>query len=153
MKLQFLHTGFAKVDQEAPSIKDFDFKRFMSSCTSSTSPVANLEPPAKRRKKSGGAQEQFENAVKHEVTSYLMEKPEPLSQDPLKWWKMNSFRFPSLSTLARQLLAAPPSSVESERLFSIGGNIYTTKRNRLTPEHGEMLMFLNFNLRAFNFQY
>ena len=58
-----------------------------------------------------------------------------------------------LAKLAKRLLSAPPSSVESERLFSIGGNIYTPKRNRLTAEHGERLMFMNFNLRAFNFNY
>ena len=82
-----------------------------------------------------------------------MEKTEPLSQDRLSWWKMYSISFPSLSKLARQLLAAPSSSVESEHLFSIGGNIYTTKRDRLMLEHGEMLMFLNFNLCTLNFQY
>ena len=70
-----------------------------------------------------------------------------------EWWKMNSTRLPMLAKLAKRLLSAPSSSVESERLFSIGGNIYTPKRNRLTAEHGEMLMFLNFNLRAFDFKY
>ena len=70
-----------------------------------------------------------------------------------EWWKMNSTRLPMLAKLAKRLLSAPSSSVESERLFSIGGNIYTPKRNRLTAEHGEMLMFLYFNLRAFDFKY
>ena len=66
---------------------------------------------------------------------------------------MNSTRLPMLAKLAKRLLSAPSSSVESERLFSIGGNIYTPKINRLTAEHGEMLMFLYFNLRAFDFKY
>ena len=66
---------------------------------------------------------------------------------------MNSTRLPILAKLAKRLLSAPSSSVESERLFSIGGNIYTPKRNRLTAEHGEMLIFLYFNLRAFDFKY
>ena len=144
-------TGFSTADQEGPSIREFSFERFMSSCSSSDTLV---EPPTKKRKKSGDKQQKdhIDTNIKLEVASYLMEKAEPF-QDPLIWWKANAYRFPILSKLARELLSAPPSSVESERLFSIGGNIYTSKRNRLTPEHGEMLMFLNFNLRAFNYQY
>ena len=73
--------------------------------------------------------------------------------DPLVWWKENENQYPKIAKWAKRLLGAPPSSVESERLFSIGGNIYTPKRNRLTAENGETLMLLNFNLRAFNFDY
>ena len=67
-------------------------------------------------------------------------------------------RFPQLLIIPefkqnRYFLELAGQRLLSERLFSIGGNIYTTRRNRLTPEHGEILMFLNFNLRAFNFQY
>ena len=45
-----------------------------------------------------------------------------------EWWKMNSTRLPILPKLDKRLLSAPSSSVESERLFSIGGNIYTPKK-------------------------
>ena len=76
-----------------------------------------------------------------------------LNVDSLDWWKVNCTRYPTLSKLAKRFLSAPPSSVESERLFSIGGNICTPKRNRLTAEHGQMLMFLNFNLRVIDFKY
>ena len=68
-------------------------------------------------------------------------------------WKTNKHQYPNLAMLALIYLSAPPSSVESERLFSIGGNIITSKRGRLTAENGERLMFLNFNLRAFRFEY
>ena len=51
------------------------------------------------------------------------------------------------ASLAYKYLCSPPSTVESERLFSIGGNIYTPHRNRLSPDYGQKLMFLNYNLR------
>ena len=57
--------------------------------------------------------------------------------------------FPCLSEMAQKYLSCPPSSVESERLFSIGGNIITSKRNRLGADNSEKLMFLNYNLRLF----
>ena len=54
--------------------------------------------------------------------------------------------FPYLSNLAARYLSSPPSSVESERTFSIGGNIVTKDRTRLTAEHTEQMIFLNSNL-------
>ena len=44
---------------------------------------------------------------------------------------------PLLSKLALKYLSASPSSIESERLFSTGGNVYKPARNRLCPENGE----------------
>jgi hypothetical protein len=60
---------------------------------------------------------------------------------------------PLLSKLALKYLSAPVSSVESERIFSTGGNLYKPTRNRPCPENGETLMFLHYNLRVFNFDY
>ena len=89
----------------------------------------------------------------HDTLNKMSQKKNLVYKIEGEWWKMNSTRLPMLAKLAKRLLSAPSSSVESERLFSIGGNIYTPKRNRLTAEHGEMLMFLYFNLRAFDFKY
>ena len=75
------------------------------------------------------------------------------SDDPFQWWKKTQETLPVLSKLASKYLSTPPSSVESERLFSTGGNVYEPTRNRLCPENGETLMFLHYNLRVFNFKY
>lgn len=75
------------------------------------------------------------------------------SDDPFQWWKKTQETLPRLSKLASKYLSAPPSSVESERLFSTGGNVYEPTRNRLCPENGETLMFLHYNLRVLNFKY
>ena len=39
-------------------------------------------------------------------------------------------------------LSAPPSSVDSERMFSAAGRIYMENRNKLAPDHAEQLVFL-----------
>ena len=41
-------------------------------------------------------------------------------QEIVYWWKTHSSKFPNLSKMARQLLAAPASSASSERFFFSG---------------------------------
>ena len=54
--------------------------------------------------------------------------------DPLLWWGQQSYNFPILSCLARQLLVIPVSSAESERHFSGAGRIARKDRNRHKDE-------------------
>ena len=82
----------------------------------------------------------------HEIKSYKDLKKIEMHEDPLKWWHMNAMGFPYLKTVAARYLSSPPSSVESERTFSIGGNIVTKDRTRLTADNTEKLIFLNSNL-------
>ena len=69
-----------------------------------------------------------------------------MEDDPFDWWKRNMLMLPQLNKIAARYLSSPPSSVESERTFSIGGNIVTKDRTRLTAEHTEQMIFLNSNL-------
>ena len=75
--------------------------------------------------------------------------------DPFAWWRnaVASGEFKYLARAARKYLSAPSSSIESERLFSTGGHVYTAPRNRLLPQNAERLLFCNYNLRATNFKY
>ena len=50
-----------------------------------------------------------------EVSTYLLE-PET-KENPLLWWKMNCFRYPILSRVARKYLCIPATSVPSELLL------------------------------------
>ena len=70
--------------------------------------------------------------------------------DPLDWWRENRQNLPMLALMANRYLCSPPSSVESERLFSIGGCTYQPKRSRLLPQNGETLITLAFNLKHFS---
>ena len=54
--------------------------------------------------------------------------------DPLLWWGQQSYNFPILCCLARQLLVIPASSAESERHFSGTGYIARKDRNRLKDD-------------------
>ena len=66
-------------------------------------------------------------------------------QDPLLWWKNQAVAFPLLSELARFFLAIPATSVPSERIWSDGGQLVTTLRSRLNPEHIDQLLSLRVN--------
>ena len=84
---------------------------------------------------------------KNEVSKYLQTKVIDIKEDPMVWWQQNKHVFPNMFKLATKLLPCPASSIESERIFSIGSQIYTPKRNRIASKTAERLMYLNYNLR------
>jgi len=98
-----------------------------------------------------GASSDMGGGVEAMVDRYLSE---PLIDykkgDPLKWWQDNEKRFPLLGNMVRKFLSAPPTSVPSERLFSGVGNLYDEQRNRLSPEHAEMLLSIKYNKYLFD---
>ena len=68
------------------------------------------------------------------------------NEDPLQWWKTHSSSFKRLGGFAGKYLCTPATSVPSERLFSLSGNIVTNKRNALTPDDVNKYCFLAANL-------
>ena len=76
---------------------------------------------------------------------YLATNAEPPHVDPLKWWCRNSERFHMLVPLVKKYLCVPSTSAPSESIFSTAGHIANKKRAALTPEHVDMLVFLNRN--------
>jgi hypothetical protein len=77
-----------------------------------------------------------------ELQQYLEEAFHPHTPDfdILKWWAVNSARFPILGSIARDVLAVPASSVASESAFSTCGRIITDHRSSLGTETVEALM-------------
>ena len=90
--------------------------------------------------------------VKYEIVKYKEFKRLDLKGDPFDWWKSHALYLQSLSKLAVRYLSSPPSSVESERTFSIGGNIITRRRTKLRPDNTEQMIFLNANLPLLDIQ-
>ena len=93
----------------------------------------------------GGNDQLPENPVEAEVNRYFMDQGDK-SGDPLLWWKNREVLYPILSKLAKKYLAIPASSVPSERIFSLAGNLVTKKRVNLLPENVDLLIFLNKNI-------
>ena len=89
---------------------------------------------------------------KSELDIYLSEDivEEDDSFDVLRWWKVNSDRFPVLSRMARDVLAVPVSTVASESAFSTGGRVLDVFRSSLTPKIVEALVCTSDWLRMAN---
>ena len=127
-KFNFFDWGFNAIRQ--PSLNR------EGSCGNSSSPRSpDLDPLSK------------------ELDIYQMDPCEQRKASPYMWWSANAYRLPLLSKLAMKFLSTPPSSVESERVFSIGTQIYSPKRNSIGGNTSEMLMFIVYNLKYFNNKY
>lgn len=80
-----------------------------------------------------------------QVDYYLRDIAPSLDINPLDWWKVNGPRFPKLATLASHYLCIPGVSLPS--LLSESGQTFATMRTRLSPEHVDMMIFVNRNLQ------
>ncbi|KAM8960467.1 zinc finger BED domain-containing protein 4-like [Pelodytes ibericus] len=87
-----------------------------------------------------------ESTASEMVKLYLCEPPLPPNVDPLSFWDQKKIVWPALSVVAQKLLSCPATSVQSERVFSITGNILNPQRSRMSPHLMEQMAFLKFNL-------
>jgi len=111
-------------------------------------------PPHKKPRKESSLWEDFEREsdsplstsdAEREIEQYLPLPRLPHSEDPLKFWSAHATHFPCLAPLARKVLAVPPTSADSERVFSCAGNVVKPTRCSLDPEKVRMLIFMNRN--------
>lgn len=79
---------------------------------------------------------------KSELDMYLEENFEGSMEsfDILIWWKTHAEKYPVLSTMARDFLAIPLSTVSSESAFSCSGRTLGDTRCSMTPETLEALV-------------
>ena len=84
--------------------------------------------------------------LENDILRYKSLPRQDLTGNPLSWWKSHRAAMPYLAIVAAKYLGAPASSVDSERLFSAGGQIISKLRTRITPDNAEMLIFLAANL-------
>ena len=62
----------------------------------------------------------------------------------LDFWK-NNRSFPIMKKIAMRYLACCAGSATSERIFSLAGQIYTAKRNRLGKDLASKILYLRVN--------
>jgi hAT family C-terminal dimerisation region len=58
------------------------------------------------------------------------------------FWKVKQFEFLIISKIAGDFLAIPVTSALSKCVFSVGSDVVTKKRNRLTGDSVRMIMCL-----------
>uniref|UniRef100_A0A8C8DWR4 HAT C-terminal dimerisation domain-containing protein n=1 Tax=Oryzias sinensis TaxID=183150 RepID=A0A8C8DWR4_9TELE len=83
-----------------------------------------------------------------EVQRYMADPPLERSQDPLVYWKEHKNIYPHLFSLAKKHLCIPASSVPFERVFSKAGDVFSRKRNRLSPKAAEKILFRLHDLKS-----
>jgi len=82
-----------------------------------------------------------QDSVNKELSDFLLEPLLKRNDDPAIGWKQNKNRYPALSKVAQMYLAPPPTSVPSERLFSVAGDVISEHCARLNCENAENLYF------------
>ncbi|KAM0866824.1 hypothetical protein ACQ4PT_042396 [Festuca glaucescens] len=60
--------------------------------------------------------------------------PPNVDIDVLEWWMTNGHKYPTISRMARDVLAVPASTVASESAFSTGSRVISDYRSRLASE-------------------
>ena len=120
------------------SISGLSTDTFVNASTEFENSVSLLKARFKKHKMELG----IGGSSKTELKIYLSESTieEEASFNILKWWKLNSERFPVLSILARDMLAVPISTVASKSTFSTGGRVLNCFRSSLTPKVVEALI-------------
>ena len=113
------------------------------------------EPPAKKLKPDGWLDDIIfvsespalsqKEIIEMEIDKYQSEPAIPQGDNSLIWWKAHELFYPHLAKLAKRVLAIPASSVPSERIFSLAGNIVNKKRSQLSNDNVDMLIFLKKN--------
>jgi len=68
-----------------------------------------------------------------ELSRYLEQLTDE-ETEPLIWWHAHLNDFPVLNNMAQDYLMIQATSVASEQVFLIAGNIITKTQNRLLPE-------------------
>lgn len=91
-------------------------------------------------------------SIEEEIASYELL---PVSTDTTFsiFWSQNEKKLPLLAQIVRSVCCAPPTTVSSEQDFSMGSDIVTQKRNKLSDKRVECLSFLKRNLsREFSYE-
>ena len=87
------------------------------------------------------AHSKTDSLTQDEVDRYLSLRCEDPTVNPLEYWKVHEKQFPVISSIAKDILSIPGSSVAVERIFNCGRDIIGLRRHSLVPETFSALMF------------
>lgn len=110
--------------------------------TDELSVFTNLDARLSKQKKKGT---NMSRAI-IEIDRYLEDENLDRKDDPLVWWKTEGQQYPHLRGIYKKYGCCLATSVPSERVFSKAGIVINERRNRLTGNKANMLVFLNQNL-------
>ncbi|AQK94388.1 hAT transposon superfamily protein [Zea mays] len=75
---------------------------------------------------------------------------ENFDYNPASWWRLYGTETPALQKMATKILSLTASSSGCERNWSGFDGVHTKKRNRLTTDHLNKLVYIQFNNRLIN---
>jgi hypothetical protein len=78
-----------------------------------------------------------EDETGDELDRFFREERVPKDTSPLIWWQLNEGRYPVLSHMAYDLLAAPASTAADERQFSMAGHVLDKEHWHTSDELAE----------------
>ncbi|XP_014234082.1 zinc finger BED domain-containing protein 4-like [Trichogramma pretiosum] len=83
------------------------------------------------------------NAIHPELNQFYQIKRLEREDDPIQFWRNQKEALPTIYPLAMKYAVRSATSVPSERMFSNAGLTKTKIRNRLDPDHLDMIVFLH----------
>ena len=83
-------------------------------------------------------------SINMELDGYLCQPRVGHSMNIYGYWHCS--QFPNLEPAANKFLSAAPTSVASEKLFSVAGQTYSDRNCSLLGENAEKLLFIAYNI-------
>jgi len=81
-----------------------------------------------------------------QLVAYASEPVIHRSKCPLMWWAENRHRYPLVSEVARRLLVVPATAVSTDRMYTKKGDEIMDKRDAISPERADQVLFILENL-------
>ena len=80
--------------------------------------------------------------LKSELENYRKEPKLDEDLDPIEWWRVKRFQYPTLIQLVRKYLCIPATSTQAERVFSKLGLTLTKRRLSMSSSNVDKVLFL-----------
>jgi len=81
-----------------------------------------------------------------QLAAYASEAVIPRTDCPLTWWADNWQKYPLVFEVVRRLLVIPAVTVSTERLYTKKGDEFMDKRDAMSPEKADQVLFIMENL-------